>query len=57
MGLNMWIILSYLTYFIIAGLYNILSLHLTVFIDFDEHWMCFCAGEMSKYMLIFSLEL
>ncbi len=49
----MWIILSYLTYFIIAGLYNILSLHLTVFIDFDEHGMCFCAGEMSKYMLIF----
>ncbi len=44
-------------YVIIAGLYNILSLHLTVFIDFEEHWMCFCAGEMSKYMLIFSLEL
>ncbi len=24
-------------YVIIAGLYNILSLHLTVFIDFEEH--------------------
>ncbi len=44
-------------YLIIAGLYNILSLHLTVYIDCNEHWMHFCAGEMSKYMLIFRLEL
>ncbi len=42
---------------VIAGLYNILSLHLTVFIHFEEYWICFCAGEMSKYMFIFSLEL
>ncbi len=35
MGLNK-LYLSYLTYLIIAGLYNILSLHLTVFIHFEE---------------------
>ncbi len=34
-----------------------MSLYLTVFIDFEEQGICFCAGEMSKYMFIFSLEL
>ncbi len=36
---------------IIAGLCHILSL------QFNLYWICFCAGEMSKYMFIFSLEL
>ncbi len=50
MGLNTSWYVSYLTYLIIAGL----SLHLTVFIDFEEHWMCFCAGDTSKYMMTFT---
>jgi len=30
---------------IMAGLRNIQSLHLTVFIHFDEYWNCFCARD------------
>ncbi len=44
MGLNTWRIYV-LFNIIIAGLHHILSLHLTVFIDFEEYWICFCAGE------------
>ncbi len=28
------------------------GLHCTVFIHSEEHWISFCAGEMSKYMFI-----
>ncbi len=58
--LNPWkLYLSYLTYLIITVLYNILSLYLIDFV-LKTFWRIldlFCAGEMSKYIFIFSLEL
>ncbi len=44
MGLNKWRLFVPFN-IIIAGLHHILSLYLTVFIDFEEYWICFCAGE------------
>ncbi len=33
------------------------GLGLLVFIHYEEYWICFCAGEMSKCMFTFSQEL
>ncbi len=44
-----------LTYLIIAGLHHILSLYFTVFIHFDEYWICFFASGMNKYKFTYSL--
>ncbi len=35
---------------------NYCSLHFTVFNQFVEYWICFCASKMSKCMFTFSLE-
>jgi len=42
-----------LTCLIIAGLCNLVSI--SVFIHFEEYWICFCARERSKCMLKLSL--
>jgi len=42
--------------FLLFNIFNILSLLFTVFIHFEEYWICFCASEMSKCMLRFNLD-